>query len=197
MEEIMTLEEVAEYLKIAKPTLYRLLEEGKIPAFKVGNQWRFTKELINQFLWNQIPKGKRVLVVDDDEVICDFIKEIISLDGHQIVAVQSGMEAIRWIKSSTFDLIFLDLVMPDISGVEVLKQIKEMPLTFPVVITTGYPDSELMDQALELSPLSVLKKPFTKNQISSVMKSISASFPKKRTMGQKPFKKTSRRENNG
>jgi len=189
MEEVMTLEEVAEYLKIAKPTLYRLLEEGKIPAFKVGNQWRFTKELINQWLWNQIPKGKRVLVVDDEEVVCDSLTKVISLDGHQVVAVQSGIDAIKWVKSSTFDLVFLDLVGLDINGVEILKQIKEINPDLPVVIITGYPDSELMDQALKLGPLSVVKKPFTIDQIRSVMKPVSAPFPtvfQREQRGQKP-----------
>ena len=67
MKDVLTLEEAAKYLKIAKPTLYRLLEDGKIPAFKVGNQWRFTRELIDKWLWDQLPKAKNILVVDDDE----------------------------------------------------------------------------------------------------------------------------------
>ena len=173
------MKEAAEYLNITKATLYRLLEEGKIPAFKVSNQWRFTEGLINKWLWNQIPKEKKVLVVDNDEVICDLLKNIISSDGHRVVAVQNGVEAIKWIKISTFDLVFLDLAMPDISGVEVLKQIKEINSNLPVVIITGYPDSELMDQVLELGSISVVKKPFTKNQISSVIKSVFALYYRK------------------
>ncbi|MGQ0794363.1 MAG: response regulator [Deltaproteobacteria bacterium] len=175
MEELMTLEEAAEYLKIAKPTLYRLLEEGKIPAFKVGNQWRFTKELINQWLWNQIPKGKRVLVVDDEEIICDLIKEVLSIDGHQCVAVQSGKEALSWVKSSIFDLVFLDLMIPDMNGVDVLTSIKQIKPELPVVMVTGYPDGDIMDQALRLGPLSVIKKPFTDEQIRRVLKITSAT----------------------
>jgi len=145
----------------------------------VSNQWRFTEGLINKWLWNQIPKEKKVLVVDNDEVICDLLKNIISSDGHRVVAVQNGVEAIKWIKISTFDLVFLDLAMPDISGVEVLKQIKEINSNLPVVIITGYPDSELMDQVLELGSISVVKKPFTKNQISSVIKSVFALYYRK------------------
>lgn len=179
MEELMTLEEAADYLKIAKPTLYRLLEEGKIPAFKVGNQWRFTKELINQWLWNQIPRGKKVLIVDDEELICEFIKDVLTLDGHQTVTVQSAREAVNWVKSSSFDLVFLDLMIPDISGVEVLRTIKQLKPDLPVVIVTGYPDGEVMDQALRLGPLSVVKKPFTEEQIRSVLKLTFAAMPSK------------------
>jgi len=53
MEELLTLEELAKYLKISKPTLYKMVEKGKIPALKVANQWRFKKEDINRWLEKQ------------------------------------------------------------------------------------------------------------------------------------------------
>ncbi|MGH7891292.1 MAG: helix-turn-helix domain-containing protein, partial [Thermodesulfobacteriota bacterium] len=90
MEQVLTLEEAAQYLKVAKPTLYRLLEDGKIPAFKVGNQWRFTKELIDKWLWDQLPKKKNVLVVDDEKLIAMDIKKIVTSEGHDVITTQSG-----------------------------------------------------------------------------------------------------------
>jgi len=53
MEELLTLEEVAKYLKISKYTLYKMLEKRKIPAFKVANQWRFKKSDIDKWLEKQ------------------------------------------------------------------------------------------------------------------------------------------------
>jgi excisionase family DNA binding protein len=53
MEEILTLKELAEYLKVNEKTIYRLSSEGKIPAFKVGNKWRFKKESIEQWIEEQ------------------------------------------------------------------------------------------------------------------------------------------------
>jgi excisionase family DNA binding protein len=50
MDEILTLEELAQYLKISKPTLYKMVENGKIPALKLANQWRFKKEDIDKWL---------------------------------------------------------------------------------------------------------------------------------------------------
>ena len=170
MKDVLTLEEAAQYLKIAKPTLYRLLEDGKIPAFKVGNQWRFTRELIDKWLWDQLPKKKNILVVDDDNLICMDLKKIISADGHDVVTSNSGEEAAGLIKDSNFHLVFLDLMLPDMDGLEVLKVIKKFKANLPVVIITGYPDSELMNQALELGPISVLKKPFSRKQIQSLLK---------------------------
>jgi excisionase family DNA binding protein len=170
MEQVLTLEEAAQYLKVAKPTLYRLLEDGKIPAFKVGNQWRFTKELIDKWLWDQLPKKKNVLVVDDEKLIAMDIKKIITSEGHDVITTQSGVEASRVIEDSNIDLVFLDLVLPDINGVEVLKEIKKAKSDLPVVIITGYPDSEIMNQALDLGPISVLKKPFNRDQIRDLLK---------------------------
>ena len=53
MEELLTLEELAKYLKISKPTLYKMVEKGKIPALKIANQWRFKKSDINRWLEKQ------------------------------------------------------------------------------------------------------------------------------------------------
>ncbi len=170
MKDVLTLGEAAQYLKIAKPTLYRLLEDGKIPAFKVGNQWRFTRELIDKWLWDQLPKKKNILVVDDDNLICMDLKKIITSCGHDVVTTRSGEEAANLIDDSNFHLVFLDLMLPDMDGLEVLKIIKEYKANLPVVIITGYPDSELMNRALELGPISVLKKPFSRKQIQSLLK---------------------------
>ncbi|MBC7194324.1 MAG: helix-turn-helix domain-containing protein [Caldisericia bacterium] len=53
MEELLTLEELAKYLKISKHTLYKMLERGKIPAFKIANQWRFKKSDIDKWIEQQ------------------------------------------------------------------------------------------------------------------------------------------------
>ena len=53
MEELLTLEELAKYLKISKHTLYKMLEKGEIPAFKIANQWRFKKSDIDKWIEQQ------------------------------------------------------------------------------------------------------------------------------------------------
>ncbi len=58
LSEIMTLEETAKYLKIGKSTLYKMVREGKIPAVKIANQWRFRKEDINK--WFQEIRDKEI-----------------------------------------------------------------------------------------------------------------------------------------
>ena len=53
MEELLTLKELSKYLKISKPTLYKMVEKGKIPALKIANQWRFKNEDINSWIEKQ------------------------------------------------------------------------------------------------------------------------------------------------
>lgn len=169
MEQVLTLEEAAQYLKVAKPTLYRLLEDGKIPAFKVGNQWRFTRELIDKWLWDQLPKKKNVLVLNDDESVTTELKRIINSEGHDVTTSGSGRGTVGLLGDTAFDLVFLDLMLPDLNGLDVLREIKKLRSDLPVVIITGYPDGQLMNQALELGPISVLKKPFNRQQLADLL----------------------------
>ena len=169
MEQVLTLEEAAQYLKVAKPTLYRLLEDGKIPAFKVGNQWRFTRELIDKWLWDQLPKKKNVLILNDDELVSTELKRAISSEGHDIVTFSGSRGIDGLLDDTAFDIVFLDLTLADSGGLEVLREIRKQKSDLPVVIITGYPDSELMNQALDLGPISVLKKPVGRKQLVDLL----------------------------
>ena len=169
MEQVLTLEEAAQYLKVAKPTLYRLLEDGKIPAFKVGNQWRFTTELIDKWLWDQLPKKKNVLILNDDELSSTDLKRVISSEGHDIVTFTGGREIDGLLDDTAFDIVFLDLTLSDPGGIEVLQRIKKLRSDLPVVIITGYPDSELMTPAIEHGTISVLKQPVGRKQLVDLL----------------------------
>ncbi len=64
-EEILTIREVADYLKITERTLYRLVQEGKLPAFKVGNSWRFRREDLERWISDQQSRGTEPTREDD------------------------------------------------------------------------------------------------------------------------------------
>ncbi|HML95294.1 MAG TPA: response regulator [Thermodesulfobacteriota bacterium] len=184
MEQVLTLEEAAQYLKVAKPTLYRLLEDGKIPAFKVGNQWRFTKELIDKWLWDQLPKKKKILMLNDDELVPTELKRVIGSEGHDIVTFTGSREIDGLLDDTAFDIVLLDLTLPDPGGLELLREIKKLRSDLPVVIMTGYPDSELLNQALDLGPISVLKKPVGRKHLVDLL-SILAAPPRGPGRGKK------------
>ena len=80
----MTLEEVAEYLRVNKKTIYRLLEKHEIPSTKVGHQYRFDKNAVDEWLRAHSSGAKaNILVVDDDPDVCSFIKDTLEEAGHR------------------------------------------------------------------------------------------------------------------
>ena len=161
MAELMTVKEVAAYLRIARKTVYRLLKRGEIPVIRVGIQWRFDKTSIDEWLLQKPAETRtNILVVDDDETIRSLFKETLESIGHEVVAVETGPKGLELIKQQDFTMVFLDLKMPDIDGAELFRQIKTIRPKLPVIIITGYPNSEIMARALVYAPFALMNKPF-------------------------------------
>ncbi len=159
---LMTLEELASYLRVTKKTIYRLLEGGRIPAIKVGHQWRFDKDSIDNCLCDSSKKGVvNILVVDDDEGICSLFRDALEESRYTVMTVNSSSKGLELIKDQNFSLVFLDLKMPKIDGAELFGRIRKIRPDLPVTIITGYPDSDLMMKALAYGPLGVMNKPFS------------------------------------
>jgi len=170
MESLMTVREAAQYLQLNYMTIYRLAQRNKIPASKVGGNWRFKKEILDEWLVTRSRMaGGVVLVVDDDTRVQDILKGVVSEQGYEVIAVGSGEEAIEEIEKRHFDLVFLDLVLPGISGVEVLGMIKAKDEKTVVVVVTGYGDDPIALEAISLGPLFLLRKPFHITDIVKIL----------------------------
>lgn len=162
----MTLEEVADYLRVTKKTIYRLLEKREIPAAKIGHQWRFDKNALDVWLSkNSTATAINILVIDDDETICSLFKDTLEEVGHNVTAVSDSFKGLGLVKNMKCDIVFLDLKMPGIDGTELFKQIRETKPELPVIIITGYPDSDLMMTALTYGPFGIMKKPFKSSDV--------------------------------
>jgi len=170
MRELITVEEIADYLRVTRKTIYRLLEGGSIPATKVGRQWRFDKAAIDEWLQQKSVGIKaNILIVDDEEITRVLFKETLEDLGHGVIAAETGSEGLELVKQRDFDLAFLDLKMPGMDGTELFRQIKRIKPKLPVTIITGYPDSEMMAQALAHGPFGVMNKPFGESEIISAV----------------------------
>jgi excisionase family DNA binding protein len=161
MAELMTVEELEAYLRVTRKTIYRLLKRGEIPAVKVGRQWRFDKTSIDEwFIKRPAETRTNILVVDDDEIIRSLFKETLEELGHEVIAVETGPEGLERVKKQDFAMIFLDLKMPDMDGAWLFQQIKTIRPQLPVIIITGYPNSDIMARALVHAPFALMNKPF-------------------------------------
>ena len=102
----------------------------------------------------------RILVVDDELIVRDSLKEWLEEDGFQVDIAQSGTEALEKVAQATYHLMLLDIKMPGMDGVEVLKQTKEAHPDLPVVMMTAYATVETAVEAMKMGALDYLMKPF-------------------------------------
>jgi CheY-like chemotaxis protein len=112
----------------------------------------------------------KVLVVDDKKVIGDFFDFTLGYFGHEIKVVNNPNEAAKAAQDEHFDIAFLDMMMPQKDGVEVLREIKSKVPGLPVVMMSGYSLQERRDKARELGAVECLKKPFELKDVRRVVK---------------------------
>lgn len=193
MTELLTVRELAQYLKLNPATVTRKAARGEIPAIKVGRQFRFDKERIDNWLSQQsVGRPVHILVIDDEPLIGQLFKDSLSKSGYQVSTTTSGAEALELFATSRFDLIFLDLVMPGLDGCEVFQRIREIDEHVPICIITGYPDSDLMTKVMEQGPFSILKKPLRIDDIYKTIVSIVGISNKEEPRIKKPGKASNR-----
>lgn len=172
--ELMTVKETAEYLRIPLPTVYYLVQRGQLPAIQIGGRWRIKRSLLDRdVLRKEEDSGQpTVLVVDDDPALQALFKQFLKKANLARMVVGSGAEAISLAKKQKFDFVFLDLKLPDIPGDEVYVQLKAMHPDLPIVVITGYPDSEILSKILTTGPVTVIKKPIEFDQLNKAVKQL-------------------------
>ena len=170
MDELMNIKEAASYLRLNYMTVYKLAQKRRIPAFKVGGNWRFKKDILDNWLNAQaITNMGNVLVVDDDQAIRDFLKEAVQDQHHTVATVESGEAALDEIKKQHFDLIFLDLLLPGIGGSKLIEAIKDADKNTVIAVITVSADDPVALKAMSLGPLMLVRKPLRKKDVIEVL----------------------------
>lgn len=111
----------------------------------------------------------RVLVVDDDPAILEFMETFLTKDGFQVTTLSDPKNAPEEVKDGGYHLVVLDLMMPQMGGVEVLERIRKVDSDVAVVIFTGYPSLETAVQSMKLDAVDYLKKPFNPDEFREVL----------------------------
>jgi CheY-like chemotaxis protein len=114
----------------------------------------------------------KVMVVDDDPEMRLTLEGIIEDEGFDVRSASDGLQAIRMAEECTFDLIFMDIKMPGINGVDAYREIKKASPTSVVVMMTGFSLGELIKEALEEGVYAVLYKPFDVPQIIDIVRGV-------------------------
>lgn len=101
----------------------------------------------------------RVLIVDDDDIIAEILSELVSDQERSVEICHDGLEAIERIQKDAFDLIIVDLIMPRVGGLDVLKYVKKINPETIVIIITGYASLETAMTAIKEGAYDYIRKP--------------------------------------
>lgn len=118
----------------------------------------------------QTPHEGKVLVVDDERDICDTLCEALQDDGYQAEAVRSGAAALKLLKEELFDIIIIDIKMPKMDGIELLRKAHELDPEMLSMIITGYPSMESTIVALKVGAYDYITKPFNLDDIKLIVR---------------------------
>ena len=106
-----------------------------------------------------------VLVIDDEQVICDACRLVLSENGHSVAHCITGDEGLQELQRNAYDLVLLDMKLPDIDGSRILEFIRERSLTSAVIVMTGYSTLSNAVEAMKLGAADYLSKPFTEEDL--------------------------------
>jgi len=101
-----------------------------------------------------------ILVIDDEQLVRWSIEKLLSKNGHEVISVETGAEGLLKLKDSTPDLILLDMKLPDINGMEILRTIKKDNKEVPVIIITAYGSIDSAIDAIKTGAFDYVVKPF-------------------------------------
>ena len=115
--------------------------------------------------------GKRILVVDDDENILNLEKTILEQRGFEVTGAVGGAEALEVLGQKPFDLVLLDVMMPEVDGFTVCRKIKEDPRLkdLPVIFLTAKGGGEALAEGFESGAVMYINKPFTANKLLTIV----------------------------
>ena len=111
----------------------------------------------------------RVLVVDDDEDICLYLREFLTREGFKVQTVSKPAEALVEIRQGRHQIVLLDVVLPGVEGVELLRQVRAIDSDICVIVMTGYPSVQSAVESMKAAAFDYLQKPFDLEQLRAVM----------------------------
>lgn len=111
----------------------------------------------------------KILIVDDEVQVRNLLAESVRDQGHEAIVAGGGEEGLALLAQHRPDAVFLDIVMPRLSGLEVLRQIRERVKALPVIIITGHASAAQIEEAKRLGATDCIQKPFVLSQLQTAL----------------------------
>ncbi len=126
----------------------------------------------------KVSHAKRVLVIDDESVVCNSCRRVLEREGYQVSVATSAREGMKKVTQEHYDVAIIDLRMPGLDGMDVLRQVKDSNPHTRVIIITGYSSVPTAVEAMQLGAADYLPKPFTPKELSDRVKGAIAAGEK-------------------
>lgn len=172
-QTILNTQEAAGFLGVHVETIRRLARKGDLPSFKMGKDWRFRKDSLLDWMetsshtaqeTEKIPSSC-MLVIDDEASIRKLIRINLELEGYRVITAPNGREGLELVRNNPVDLVLLDLKMPEMNGPEIISELIKTDPDLPIIIVTGYPDSQMMMDVNVQCPVMLVAKPINKKNL--------------------------------
>jgi two-component system, OmpR family, response regulator len=111
----------------------------------------------------------RIMIVDDDRAICDYMQTLLERDGYEVKTMTDPLTVEEEVRVGGYHLIILDLMMPKLDGIELLRRIRKIDNDIAVVIFTGSPNLESAVASMKLDAVDYIKKPFNVDEFREVL----------------------------
>jgi excisionase family DNA binding protein len=167
----LTLGQAAKYLGVAQSTIRKWSDGGRLPAFYTpGGHRRFRRGDLDQFLGSSRGAGRArplVLVVDDDDGLREYLRSSLEIEGYQVREAASAEEGLEALGEEPPDLILLDVMMPQMSGWEMLQRVQERHGVgaIPVIMFSGKVEEDAGAASQDRGVKAFIGKPFDPEQL--------------------------------
>ncbi|HEX5001334.1 MAG TPA: sigma-54 dependent transcriptional regulator [Bacteroidia bacterium] len=135
----------------------------------------------------------KILIIDDEKPIRNTLKEILTYEGHEVTDAQDGSEGLKQVEKGTFDIIFCDIKMPKMDGIEVLEKLQELTPDTPVVIISGHGNIDTAVEAIKKGAFDYIAKPLDLNRMLVTLRNAldrSSLVTETKTLKRKIYKTT-------
>ena len=113
-----------------------------------------------------------ILVVDDDPDVCEYLQDFLTSEGYSVTVLQDPTKTLETLRKDEFHVVVLDLMMPKLSGIDLLGQIRSTDDDIAIIILTGYPSLETATSSIEHDVSAYLRKPFSLDEFREAISRI-------------------------
>ncbi len=167
MEAPMTVNELSEYLKLDRMTIYKMLREGTIGASRIGHQWRFFKQDVDEWL-RAMRVGQRnvALVVDSDQGTREIVEAELRAQDFDVLTASSVDEALDIAAQHQLDLAFVEF---NRTAIRAVRRLREADSDLPVVLMGDSVSSQLIDRIMEIGIFILMRRPSSREQVAAAV----------------------------